>query len=188
MARPKEFDAVMALDAAIGVFRDKGYAATSASTLVEALHIGRQSLYDTFGDKWRLYLEAVRRYAAQETDAHIAALKTGPRAIDGIEAMLARVVATASETCLGVGSICEFGTTQPELTKIHEAAGGRLHSAVLERVHEARGEGDIATVIDADQAAQFLTANIAAIRVAARGGARSEDLSALARLALRGLR
>ncbi|NEI72720.1 TetR family transcriptional regulator [Rhizobium lusitanum] len=188
MARPKEFDEMTALDAAIGVFRDKGYAATSASTLVDALHIGRQSLYDTFGDKWRLYLEAVRRYAAQETDAHLAALKTGPRALDGIEAMLMRVVATASETCLGVGSICEFGTTQPELTKIHEAAGLRLHSAVLERVRSAQSEGSIASVIDPEQAAQFLTANIAAIRVAARAGSRAEDLSALARLALRGLR
>ncbi len=188
MARPKEFDTATALDAAIEVFRDKGYAATSASTLVGALHIGRQSLYDTFGDKWRLYLEAVRRYSAQETDAHLAALKTGPRAIDGIEAMLARVVATASETCLGVGSICEFGTTQPELTKIHEAAGRRLHSAILDRVQAAQKEGGIASVIDPEQAAQFVTANIAAIRVAARAGSSGKDLAALARLALRGLR
>lgn len=188
MARPKEFDELAALDAAISVFRDKGYAATSATMLVEALHIGRQSLYDTFGDKWRLYLEAVRRYAAQETEEHLTALKTGPQSIDGIDALLARVVATASEACLGVGSICEFGTSQPELTTIHEAAGRRLHAAVIERVREAQSEGSIAGDIDPEQAAQFLTSNIAAIRLAARAGVGGDSLLALARLALRGLR
>lgn len=188
MARPKEFDELTALDAAISVFRDKGYAATSATMLVEALHIGRQSLYDTFGDKWRLYLEAVRRYAAQETEAHIIALKSGPRAIDGINAMLARVVATASETCLGVGSICEFGTGEPELTRIHEVAGHRLHAAVIERVREAQSEGSLAGDVDPEQAAQFLTSNIAAIRLAARAGLGGDGLLSLARLAVRGLR
>lgn len=188
MARPKEFDELAALDAAISVFRDKGYAATSATMLVDALHIGRQSLYDTFGDKWRLYLEAVRRYAEQETGAHLAALKTGPRAIDGLDAMLARVVATASETCLGVSSICEFGKTQPDLTSIHEAVGRRLHSAVIERVCVAQSEGSLASDINPEQATQFLTSNIAAIRLAARAGVEADGLLALARLTLRGLR
>jgi len=51
-----------ALDAAIDVFREHGFEGTSAEMLVRALGIGRQSLYDTFGDKWRIYLSSVRRY------------------------------------------------------------------------------------------------------------------------------
>ena len=69
MARPRAFDEDQVLDAAIDVFREHGFEGTSAEMLVRALRIGRQSLYDTFGDKWRLYLSSVRRYTAAE--AHV---------------------------------------------------------------------------------------------------------------------
>jgi TetR/AcrR family transcriptional repressor of nem operon len=57
MARPKEFVEEQALDAAIEVFREHGFEGTSAEMLVRAMRIGRQSLYDTFGDKWEIYLQ-----------------------------------------------------------------------------------------------------------------------------------
>src|SRR6516225_6494104 len=109
MARPKEFDQDEALDAAIGVFREHGFEGTSTPMLVDAMGIGRQSIYDTFGDKWQLYCVAVRRYATAEVAEHLAALRGPARAIDGISAMIDRVVREAHKACLGVGSICEFG-------------------------------------------------------------------------------
>src|SRR5712672_2775626 len=114
MARPREFDADTALDGAIGVFREHGFEGASAQMLVSASGIGRQSLYDTFGDKWQLYLSAVRRYTVSESQAHLSALNAGPRAIGGITAMVQLVVAEASRPCLGVNSICVFGQSRPE--------------------------------------------------------------------------
>ena len=96
MARPREFDADTTLDGAIGVFRERGFEGASAEMLVKAMGIGRQSLYDTFGDKWQLYRSAVRRYGMAECSAHFEALRSGVRAIDGIDAMLRRVVETAA--------------------------------------------------------------------------------------------
>jgi len=61
VARPKAFDRAQALQAAMQVFWVKGYEATSLEDLLAAMEIGRQSLYDTFGDKRRLYLEALTR-------------------------------------------------------------------------------------------------------------------------------
>jgi TetR/AcrR family transcriptional regulator, transcriptional repressor for nem operon len=87
MARPREFDADTALDGAIGVFREHGFEGASAEMLVNAMGVGRQSLYDTFGDKWQLYRSAVRRYGMGECSAHFEALRSGVRAIDGIDAM-----------------------------------------------------------------------------------------------------
>ena len=62
MPRPKTFDERVALDAAIGEFADHGFEGTSAQMLSKAMGIGRQSMYDTYGDKWRLYLTALRHY------------------------------------------------------------------------------------------------------------------------------
>lgn len=188
MARPREFDEEAALDSAVSVFREHGFEGASAQMLVDAMGIGRQSLYGAFGDKWQLYRSAVRRYATGECTAHFEALRSGPRAMDGIAAMLRRVAETADQPCLGVGSICEFGVTRPDLAAVHAPAGRALRDAVANRVRDAQAEGDAAPGLDAEAVAEFLMANIAGIRIAGRGGADRASLDGLAALALRALR
>jgi AcrR family transcriptional regulator len=67
----------------MSVFWSKGFTATSTSDLVEAMQIGRQSLYDSFGDKRALYLEALAQYAQQSVTAHIERLRSGKTALAG---------------------------------------------------------------------------------------------------------
>lgn len=187
MARQRQFDADAALDAAIDVFREHGFEGSSAQMLTDAMGIGRQSLYATFGDKWQLYRSAVRRYGMGECSEHLDALRSGPRAVDGIAAMLGRVVETAAQACLGVGSICEFGATRPDLAEINEHLGAGLRAAVAGRVRDAQQDGDVAGDLDPGEAADYLIAAIAGIRVAGRGGADRAALTRLADMSLRAL-
>ena len=159
------------MDAAVGVFRKHGFEGTSAEMLVQAMGIGRQSLYDTFGDKWQLYRSSLHRHVVAEAKSHAVALRSEPRAIDGIRAMLNRVIADAQESCLGVNSICEFGRTETELAEIHDAAGRVIRSAISKRVREAQTAGDVASDLDPMEVAAFLISNLAGVRIAARGGA-----------------
>src|SRR2546430_17047781 len=62
MARPKEFNPETALDKAIELFWRKGYEATSIEDLVASMDINRGSLYETFGDKQKLFLACMDRY------------------------------------------------------------------------------------------------------------------------------
>ncbi|NOU69799.1 TetR family transcriptional regulator [Paenibacillus sp. LMG 31461] len=62
MARPKEFDQEAALDKALEVFWEKGYERTSIQDLVEHTGVHRGSLYDTFGDKHKLFLTCLDRF------------------------------------------------------------------------------------------------------------------------------
>lgn len=185
MARPRGFDPDAALDAAISVFREHGFAGTSVQMLVDAMGIERQSLYGTFGNKWQLYCAAVRRYGMAECAAHADMLGSGTRAIDGIAAMLRRIVETAAQPCLGVGSICEFGSS---LAEIKAPVARMLHETLTARVRDAQHEGDAASDLDPEMVAAFLQANIAAIRLAGRAGAKVVALTAMSEMALRVLR
>ena len=188
MARPKEFNEQKALDAAVEVFREHGFAGASAGMLVDAMQIGRQSLYDTYGDKWKLYLAALQQYGSSETRAHIATMDGEAAAFAGIAGMLDRVVREAHRGCLGIGSVCEFGDRKPEIRDIHQASDHVLRVALTRRVREAQHAGEIAQDLDPDTVVDFLIATITGIRVAARGGADQAHLEALTQLALRALR
>jgi len=65
MARPKEFDQEKALRKAIRLFSQQGFAATSTDDLMRVMEVGRQSMYDTFGDKRALFLKALELYVTE---------------------------------------------------------------------------------------------------------------------------
>jgi TetR/AcrR family transcriptional repressor of nem operon len=62
MARQKEFDRDEVLHRAMEVFWARGYEGTSIQDLVKQMGINRQSIYDTFGDKHSLFLQALDCY------------------------------------------------------------------------------------------------------------------------------
>lgn len=62
MARPKGFDPEEAVDRAIEYFSRHTYRATSVRDLARHMGINSSSLYNTFGDKHRVYLLALARY------------------------------------------------------------------------------------------------------------------------------
>src|ERR1700704_1427599 len=86
MARPKEFERDTALDGAIAIFCDHGYEGSSTDVLLDKMGISRQSLYDTFGDKRRLYLEALQWYSSSSTADIIAAMNSAASPVKGLEA------------------------------------------------------------------------------------------------------
>jgi hypothetical protein len=112
-------------------------------------------------------------------------LRGESRALDGIRLVMERVVDNANQACLGVNSICEFGQSRPDLTALHHAADLRLKNVAVERIREAQAAGDLAVSLPAEAVADFLVANIAGIRIAARAGADRQHLQSLSRLALR---
>jgi TetR/AcrR family transcriptional regulator, transcriptional repressor for nem operon len=192
VARPKEFDRATALKAAIAVFSDHGYEGTSTDALLEAMGICRQSMYDTFGDKRRLYLDALQQYNADSIAEVIANLNMASSPLTGLEAALiafaSRPAHQSGLGCMGVASICEFGRSDPEVALLNEAAARTLHSAFERRVAEAKAAGEVAGDLDVRTAAEFIQATLAGIKVAARSGAAAETLKGIARLALRSLR
>lgn len=71
MPRVKLFDENAVLDKAMHLFWKQGYSATSIQDLVTHLGINRASIYDTFGDKKKLFLKAFENYRKTNSDGII---------------------------------------------------------------------------------------------------------------------
>lgn len=62
MPRRKQFAIDDVKQKAMMAFWDSGYRGTSLQDLVETMGINRASLYDTFGDKYALFIETLHKY------------------------------------------------------------------------------------------------------------------------------
>jgi AcrR family transcriptional regulator len=191
MARPKEFDREVALKGAIEVFCDAGFEGASTDELLRRMRIGRQSLYDTFGDKRALYLEALRQYLAERVATQIRVLSAEPSPLKGLEAAMnqfATELQGKSSGCMGIGAVCEFGRSDPDIAKLIDAAERPLLSAIRHRIEEGKSKGEISAEVDPQAAAEFVTATFTGIKLAARGGASRDTLRNIARMSMRSLK
>jgi AcrR family transcriptional regulator len=188
MARPREFDRDEALRQAMHVFWAKGYAGTSTDDLLQAMSIGRQSMYATFGDKRKLYVEALNRYQRESVRGHLHRLRSARSPIAGLESLLVDLIPLDDDAralgCMGVGSIGEFGTTDSELTTLRAQSGAMVFKALVERLRAAQKAGEIDPSLDAKRTARFLQMTMQGIRVAARAGASVKTLRDLALFAI----
>lgn len=192
MGRPKQFEREQALQQAIGIFSEHGYEGSSTGVLLEGMGISRQSLYDTFGDKRQLYLEALQRYTSDNVGGLLRAMSAAPSPAAVLESLLDAAVKQAladpNPRCLGISAICEFGRSDPEITALTDRAGEALATAVERSLSHAKELGAIAADTDIVMASQYLRATLSGIKLAARGGAPEASLRGIAALALRALR
>jgi AcrR family transcriptional regulator len=192
MARPKEFDRDEALKRAMTVFWEKGYEATSTEDLLRAMGIGRQSMYDTFGDKHRLFLEALQRYHAEQGTGLVARLHGKASPLSAIEDVLLSIAAeTPAERargCMGVNAISELAQKDPEVAAMTRAARGLCEAAFERVVQEGKRKGEIHPSVDERKAGRFLLMTLQGLRVMAKTGASPEALRDAASFALTSLK
>lgn len=191
MARAKAFDREAALQAAIVTFAAHGFEGTSTDELLRAMQIGRQSMYDTFGDKRQLYLAALRQYGSDSVTAVLALLERAASPLAGIEAVFLdfardpRRLGTSS--CLGVSSICEFGRADPDVAAINDAFDKLLEQALERQVRAAIEAGEVDETLNAREVARYLSVTLCGMKVGAEAGDSPARLTSVARLALRTL-
>ena len=76
MARPREFDTDIVTDRALNLFWREGYQRTSLADLEHETGVRRKGLYNTFGSKHGLFLEALKRYEERSIELVLAPLES----------------------------------------------------------------------------------------------------------------
>ncbi|TQS22759.1 TetR/AcrR family transcriptional regulator [Microbispora sp. KK1-11] len=188
MGRTRAFDRDVALERALEEFWRHGYEATSVSGLTAAMGINPPSLYAAFGDKRRLFGEAVRRY--QETHGAFAsrALAGEPTARAAVERLLREAAEVYTDPAHPPGClIISAGVNTSDADVIEELRGHREagKAAIRRRIERDVETGLLPPQTDAPALATFFAAVIQGMSTQARDGATRADLDAVATLALR---
>jgi TetR/AcrR family transcriptional repressor of nem operon len=182
MARPKSFDDATVLDRALQLFRQRGFEGTSMSDLEAHLGLGRQSLYNTFGDKRELYLKALDLYQREANSQMLATLEAPDAGLDALERWLAANAATvtvpgAPTGCFTVNSIVELPDDAPTAAR---CTRGRecLTAAIRTVLSQAKAKGEIPTERDVEGLVGLVVAHVYGLAVLARSGATERELGA----------
>jgi TetR/AcrR family transcriptional repressor of nem operon len=142
MARTKEFDQERALHRAISAFSQRGFAATSTEELMHAMEVGRQSMYDTFGDKRALFLKALEVYVSESVQAINLELQAPGSPLAAIRSALIhfseRKELSGTDGCMGINAICEFGMRDEDVTRITRRAVSSQRHALMETLRRAK--------------------------------------------------
>ncbi|WP_420347068.1 TetR/AcrR family transcriptional regulator [Pelagibius sp.] len=192
MARPREFDKEEVVAAALGVFWRQGYQATSVQDLVEATGVNRGSLYDTFGDKHGLFLEAVEHYRRRFTGRRLRRLEEPGPLRPKLAAFFGDVVEFSVGEgrllgCLMTNAAIEMAPHDRETALAVAANMGSMESAFRRALTAAQKNGELSADKSPRDLARFLTATANGLRVMAKVAPERAALKSVVRIALQAL-
>jgi TetR/AcrR family transcriptional repressor of nem operon len=181
MARTKEFNEDKALDKAMEIFWHKGYNGTSAQDLVTHLGLSRSSLYDTFGDKQKLFAQSLKKYQKQSQDQMVHLFETSENIKETLHDIFKQAVIESLEDritkgCFMVNSSIELAMHDQEIAKIVQNNGQTMEDVFTKAVRKGQDLGQISKKIEARVLARFIFNNYSGIRVLARSGEKDKQV------------
>lgn len=181
--RPLSFDRDAALEQAMLMFWRHGYETTSIVDLTTAMGVTAPSLYAAFGDKKRLFLEAMRRYAG-DPDAMARDIREAPSAYDAANAMLTKAAVgytgdttprgclLASATATGSAASCDVQDAVADIRRF-------IVACLQARIDADVASGLLSPATDAVALAGLIMAVAQGMSVLARDGASRAVLVAI---------
>ncbi|WP_394828654.1 TetR/AcrR family transcriptional regulator [Pendulispora albinea] len=199
--RPRSFDRQAALERAMRVFWEKGYAGASMADLTAAMGINSPSLYAAFGCKEALFREAIALFAETEGTPIWGGLATAPSARAGVETVLRATAESFSRPdrprgCLITLEVPRDGndgknakngkdgdgdSLEPELRRLRALSIDRFRECLEQGIER----GELARNIDTDAIASFYVTVQQGMAIRARDGASREVLLSIAECAMR---
>jgi len=174
------------------LFWRKGYAATSVEDLTETLHLSRSSLYDTFGDKRTLFLEALKFYSERVINITEHALKTSSSPLTGIQAIFDGLIngigqEPGSLGCFMVNSVAELVPYDPDVTKLAEEFADGLQQLLKTALTEASVQKLVTVKQTPEEFAAYVYNTIQGMRVLIKVGATREQMQSISDITLKSL-
>lgn len=188
--RPRKTDPGKALEAAMLMFWEKGYEATSMTDLVAATGMAKPGLYASFGDKEELYLKALQHYFDELGTPFIERLlnSNAPPA-DALRAYLHAIADTVAGDatpggCFVVNSATDCAAGSARMQDVSRELNLARRDALRQFFERAVARGDLPADTDTHGLADFYAGQSAALVSQAKTGASLAQLKTMADIAL----
>ncbi len=173
MGRPREFSDTAVVDAAMEVFWEKGYEATTTQDLCERTGLGRGSLYNAFGSKHRLYEESVRRYAETWAARQLALLAEPGDARERLRRLMIGVIDADLDDpgrrgCLALNAAVEVSGRDGEVPALVRKQFDDLEQALTDLVTVGQRAGELRSDRPARQVARAFQSTYYGLRTLAK--------------------
>ena len=189
MARPREFDEVTALEAAMECFWHRGYQATSVRDLADKMGISAPSLYNAYGDKHTLFVQALEHYLDHSARALIKRLENSLPPKQAVHRFIEEIIERSVNDCerrgcFLINSALEVAPHDRELGALIADRLAEIEAFFYRSIKTAQAEGAVPRDRVAKDLARLLLGVLLGIRVLARSKPERALLEGVARPAL----
>lgn len=176
MPRPREFDPVDALDKAMRLFWERGYAETSMRDLVAHTGVAPAGLYAAFGGKREIFRAALKHYHNTYGDMLFGPLEREDAARAAVEHVFRTLVNALvgtefSNGCFMCNTAVEFGDEPGEMMARVFGNLERMIHGFERALRQARKRGEVRANLDPRRTAHLLAALFHGIAVLSRAKA-----------------
>ncbi len=172
VSRSKSFSPAATLQQVADVFVERGYDGTSLAQLEAASGLGKQSLYNTFGDKKAMYLGAIEcatsRWAGMQ--ALMQSAPNGRRALQRFFDALSQDCASGDaqrHSCIISAGLLE-GIGDDDIRQRLQAKWNDTHTLLVSTVSRGQIDGSVANTGRPQDLADHLMTAMSGLRVMAR--------------------
>jgi len=185
VGRPREFDTEMALDAAMQLFWTKGYEATTLMDLMAATGLHKGSLYQAFGDKHSLFIQALKRYVHEMDRVEAEELKSARTPMEGLRSVAHTMIDFIDNEddvprgCMLMNALSELAPHDPEVQKVLEDHVNQMRRNITKVLAAAQASGEISAKQPPDALAGMLMTFVAGLSSTMKGYISREEAHAL---------
>lgn len=177
MSRPLEFDRTEAVALAVEAFWSSSYQALPTMELADAMGVAKSSLYNTFGSKKTLFLEALDHYA-QAQRAHVIRLARSINMQNELRRLMLDIAFdnSSGRGCLLVNTATEISMRDSDVHQHVKKGLSGMIEAFEEIIRAGQRTGEIRAQVIPEERGLILVAGISGLRVLAKSGFSGDQL------------
>ncbi|MDJ0616625.1 MAG: TetR/AcrR family transcriptional regulator [Calothrix sp. MO_192.B10] len=186
--RKLEFDREQALEKAMELFWLQGYNATGLNDLLKHMGIQRQSLYNAFGSKHELFIEAITHYGKTIIRQVEEALNAPGSPLENIRNFLANIATKAANPnyrgCFVANSMMELAPHDPAVEEVTGMLARRVEQALERALERAVITGELTEKTNTREVARFLYNTILGLNVRGKASLARTSIDDILQVAL----
>ena len=159
-------------------FWAKGFEATSMTDLCSCTGLHKGSLYQAFGDKHTLFMNALTHYADSEFHETTSVLSEKNTPLENIRAVINKIMEDASgeKGCMMINTMVELAPHDPAVKAALQGFGEKRMRAITEMIAAAQASGEIKVPTEPHKLARQLMMTMAGGAAMVKGVLAPQDI------------